>query len=140
MSSNVVVDATTIASFQSDVSSIKQYLETTQYSYSGRNQTTASSIPLIPSDVTNSISIFQSTTKVTVSSNPVTSIVITPPNPFKNLPIVSATVECSNPPGAMVAVLTNIDTVSNAMTFSIYTFGTITTIDAFLHVTAISYE
>jgi hypothetical protein len=141
MASNVVVDATTIASFQSDIASMKQYLMTGQYYYSGRNQAMATSLPLIPSDITNSISVFQATQKVVVSANPTAVISFTPPNPFKNTPIVSAVVECSAPPGAMVPVLLNITPGSYQMDFKIYTFGSFTSnIDAYLHITAISYE
>ena len=142
MASNVVVDASTIASFQSDVASMKQYLETGQYYYSGRTQAAATALPLIPSDVTNSISIFQATVPVTIGASPTKlPSAIVPPNPFKGIPIVSAVVECNNAPGAMVPVLTYIDPTSFAMSFDIYTFGTFSSnIQAYLHVTAISYE
>ena len=141
MASNIVVDATTISSLQSDIASLKQYLATGQYYYSGRSSATATSLPLIPSDITNSISIFQGTQEVTISSSPSSTISFIPPNPFKNKPIVSAVVECANPPGALIPVLINIADGSNQMDFQIFTVGTLSSnVTAYLHVTAISYE
>jgi hypothetical protein len=141
MASNIVVDATTVSSLQSDLASLKQYLTTGQYYYSGRSQATATLLPLIPSDVTNSISVFQGTQQVTISASPSMTVSFIPPNPFKNKPIVSAVVECSNPPGALVPVLINIDDVSYQMDFQIFTVGTLSqNVTAYLHVTAISYE
>jgi hypothetical protein len=143
MASNIVVDATTISSLQSDLASLKQYLTTGQYYYSGRNSSNAIGLPLIPSDITNSISIFQATQAVVVSSNPSKTITFTPPNPFKNTPVVSAVVECSNPQGALIPVLLSITPGSYQMDFQIFTYGNtaaLTNTTVYLHVTAICYE
>lgn len=139
MASNVVIDATTLSSFQSDVASLKQNLEMAQYYYVDRNGTQSSNIPLIPSDVNNSISIFQATIPVTIGASPTPVTGIAMPNPFKNKPVVSAIVECSNAPGYMVPVITRLDQTS--VDFLIFTGGMgSTNLNAYLHVTAISYQ
>lgn len=139
MASNVVIDATSLSSFQSDVASLKQNMEMAQYYYIDKNGS-QSAVPLIPSDINNSISVFQAAIKFTVGASPTPVTGIAMPNPFKNYPIVSAIVQCENAPGYMVPVITRLDKTS--VDFLVYVGGmnTNASYDATLHVTAISYQ
>jgi hypothetical protein len=144
MASNVVIDGTTIASLQSDLASVKQYLTQTQYYYQARNNASASVFPYLHSGTTQSMSVYQTTVSVTITAAKQSLQLVVPPNSFKDTPIVSALVECAAAPGPMSVVLTNIATDgSYGMTFDIYTTSTSTTalnVPAFIHITAISYE
>ncbi len=142
MASNVVIDASTIASIQSSVASMQQFLTKGQYYYQRNNSTGTSVYPFVHSGVTNTMSVYQTTVVLKITAAKLGIQLVVPPNSFKDRPIVSAIVECAAAPGAMSVVLTNIETGSNAMSFDVYTNGTIppTGVSATIHITAIAYE
>lgn len=142
MASNVVIDATTIASLQSNVASIQQFLTKGQYYYQGRSSASASVYPYLQSGVTQAMSVYQVAVTLTINAARQTLQLVVPPNSFKDRPIVSAIVECASAPGMMGVVLTDIASGSNGMTFDVYTSGTIPPngVTATVHITAISYE
>jgi hypothetical protein len=142
MASNVVIDATTITSLQSDLASVKQYLTKGQYYYQGISSASASVYPYLQSGVTNAMSVFQTSVTLTIGAAKQSLQLVVPPNSFKDRPIVSAIVECATAPGPMTVILTNVDTGSYAMSFDVYTtgLGASQTVPATIHITAISYE
>lgn len=144
MASNVVIDATTISSLQSQVATVQQYLTTGQYYYKGREYGAASVFPYLHTGTNNSMSVFQATVAITIKGAKETLDLVVPPNAFKNKPIVSAVVECPSAPGPMIPVLTKIDDTSKALSFDVHTITTSAFpqggISAYVHITAISYE
>jgi hypothetical protein len=142
MASNVVIDATTIASIQSSVATIQQFLTKQQYYYQRNSNASASIFPYLQSGNTNAMSVFQTTVSLSITAAKQTLQLVVPPNSFKDRPIVNAIVECAAAPGAMSVILTSIDPGSNGMTFDVYTSGTIPSngVPATIHITAIGYE
>jgi len=142
MGSNVVIDQTVIAGLQSAVATINQFLVKGQYYYQGNANASASVFPYLQSGTTNAMSVYQTAVTLIVNAARQTVQLVVPPNSFKDRPIVSAIVECAAAPGLMAAVITDIATTSWAMTFDIYTLGSIPPngVSATIHITAISYE
>jgi len=138
---NQVIDSSIVNALQSDINEVKNNISSSQLSYEDGKMSPANIVnsAIVRTSNATGISVYTATIPLFITK-PLVYVPVTPKGYLTSKPVVTATIECSNPPGAMTPVVTNIDG-SNQIAINVYTSGTIAQsgVTAYLHVTVIGY-